>query len=69
MIKRMVGTRKCTICKREIEAYEEIIGRRCHIKSVVSDQGVFWNTSDHHKAGYWFCNSCWEKVRRNKNNG
>ena len=63
--------RGCVICKLAISAVKETVGIRhrtttkgsARLTVTSSDDGVFFETSDK-GSGVWFCNHCWEKVRK-----
>lgn len=66
-------TRKCRICKKKIEVKIDRMGRRGFTSKgkahdiTISEDGVFFETGkiiDKSHSGVWFCNDCWEEVRK-----
>ena len=57
---------KCIICEKEIKTKQETFGNRAWggkcISRRCSDEGVFFTINEN--SGKWFCNSCWEEVRK-----
>lgn len=60
--------RTCTICKIEIKVEIKKIGRPTGqggiAQNLDSDEGVLFILSNSYKGGYWFCNDCWEEIRK-----
>lgn len=64
--------RNCIVCEKEITIKKENIAKMVSLKMTkqhrttitLSDEGVAFSNdpSAHHLV--WFCNDCWEKVRK-----
>ncbi len=61
--------RGCVVCEKKIVVVEDKMGNGGHTAHKTkmffrrtSEEGVFFCMS--HNSGKWFCNKCWEQVRK-----
>ena len=52
--------RNCKICNKEINV--EV--RKGNHRRCTSEEGVFFNYTNKNDIGCWFCNECWEEIRK-----
>ena len=59
----MPEKRGCRVCSKKIKITRERFNTTHNKRIRTSDEGVFFNF-DEGNIGCWFCNECWEKIRK-----